>query len=42
MSPKKHEKLNKDFYYGKNVDFYAKSQWMAKNQLKTSQRVLEL
>jgi SAM-dependent methyltransferase len=42
MSPKKHEKLTHEFYFGEQAEFYGSSQWMAKNQVKTACRVLEL
>lgn len=42
MSPKKKEVLNRDFYSGDNAEFYTESHWMARNQIKTSSRILEL
>jgi SAM-dependent methyltransferase len=41
MSPKK-ENLNRDFYFGERAEFYAESKWMARNQMKSTRRALEL
>ena len=42
LTPKKHDKLTKDFYYKEEAEIYSNSKWMAKNQIETSQRVLQL
>ena len=41
MTPKK-ETLDRDFYFGEKAEFYAKSKWMARNQIKSTQRALGL
>ncbi len=41
MVPKK-ESLDRDFYFGEKAEFYAKSKWMARNQMKSTRRALEL
>ena len=41
MVPKK-EDLDRDFYFGERAEFYAKSKWMARNQIKSTKRALEL
>jgi SAM-dependent methyltransferase len=42
MCPKKKEKLDRDFYYKENAKFYSSSNWMAKNQIDSTERALEL
>lgn len=42
MSPSKKEELTHEYYYGENAQEYAKSNWMARNQIKTSERILQL
>ncbi|MBN2156972.1 MAG: class I SAM-dependent methyltransferase [Candidatus Lokiarchaeota archaeon] len=39
--PKK-ESLDRDYYFGERAEFYAKSKWMARNQIKSTRRALEL
>jgi ubiquinone/menaquinone biosynthesis C-methylase UbiE len=39
--PKK-ESLNRQFYFGEKAEFYAKSKWMARNQMKSTRRALDL
>ena len=41
MVPKK-ESLDREFYFGEKAEFYAKSKWMARNQMKSTRRALEL
>ncbi|MHA1112124.1 MAG: class I SAM-dependent methyltransferase [Promethearchaeota archaeon] len=41
MGPKK-ESLDREFYFGEKAEFYATSKWMARNQMKSTQRALEL
>ncbi len=42
MSPSKKEDLTSAYYYGENAQEYANSNWMARNQIKTSERILQL
>jgi len=41
VTPKK-ESLDRDYYFGEKAEFYAKSKWMARNQMKSTLRALEL
>jgi SAM-dependent methyltransferase len=41
MVPKK-EDLDRDFYFGERAEFYAKSKWMARNQMRSTHRALVL
>jgi ubiquinone/menaquinone biosynthesis C-methylase UbiE len=41
MTPRK-ESLDREFYFGEEADLYAKSKWMARNQMKSTKRALEL
>ena len=41
MAPKK-ESLDREFYHGEKAEFYAKSKWMARNQMQSTRRALEL
>ena len=41
MTPRK-EALDREFYFGEKAEFYAKSKWMARNQMKSTRRALEL
>ncbi|TFG17006.1 MAG: class I SAM-dependent methyltransferase [Promethearchaeota archaeon] len=41
MVPKK-ESLDREFYFGEKADFYAKSKWMERNQIKSTARALAL
>ena len=41
MVPRK-ESLDRDFYFGEKAEFYAKSKWMARNQMKSTKRAMEL
>jgi ubiquinone/menaquinone biosynthesis C-methylase UbiE len=41
MVPKK-ESLDREFYFGEKAEFYAKSKWMARNQMKSTRRALGL
>ena len=42
MTPRKKEKLDKSFYHGENAKFYAESKWMARIQIETASRLLNL
>ena len=39
MVPKK-ESLDREFYFGEKAEFYAKSKWMERNQIKSTLRAI--
>jgi SAM-dependent methyltransferase len=42
VTPRKKEKLDKSFYHGENAKFYSESKWMARIQIETASRLLNL